>query len=247
MAPGIDPFVDTRKPKNGPHPGEKVAMLAVNKQIDPRDHMFNSGPDWYWGVGENGLLAVRRVLGLTYTTSVRQILDLPSGHGRVVRYLRAGFPDAEIFFCDIDVHGAQFCAGTFRGIAIPSRPELTEVDLPRDCDVIWVGSLFTHVDRDRTKRWLAHLCSRLSARGVLVATFHGSWAIKVHEKEPMIAPEAWAAVLEGYKATGFGYAPYPDKTENYGISFTPALRNRCHDRRHSGRAPALLHRAWMGR
>ena len=36
----------------------------------------------------------------------------------------------------------------------------------------------------------------------------------------MIAPEAWATILEGYKANGFGYAPYPDMTENYGISLS---------------------------
>lgn len=130
-------------------------------------------------------------------------------------------PGAEMFFCDLDAGGAQFCAKEFRGTAIASRVELTEVNLPRDCDVIWVGSLFTHLDRARTERWLRHLCGSLSERGVLVATFHGRWTIELQEQSSVFDAASWCEVLTSYQATGFGYARYPDKPhEDYGISLS---------------------------
>jgi hypothetical protein len=130
------------------------AWPTSQSSLDPRDHMFNTGPDWYWAVGESGLRAVRKALTLADEPAVRRVLDLPSGHGRVGRYLRAGFPDAELFFCDIDAEGAEFCARTFGGTAIASKPALTEAVLPQQCDMIWVGSLFTH-RRSRPDRTVA--------------------------------------------------------------------------------------------
>lgn len=194
--------------------------MQVSKILDPADHMFNSGPDWYWSVGESGLLAVQRVLGLTYTKDVHRVMDLPCGHGRVARYLRCGFPSAEMFYCDLDHSGADFCAKEFNGTAIHSKPELTDIDLPGDLDVIWVGSLFTHLDRDRTRRWLSHLCSKLSRQGVLVATFHGPFAIEVNRKNPMIDSVSWEAILSGYHETGYGYAKYDYMKDDYGISLS---------------------------
>jgi hypothetical protein len=101
-----------------------------------------------------------------------------------------------------------------------SRPELADVQLPQNCDVIWVGALFTHVDRDRTERWLRHLCRSLSADGVLVATFHGPWSIKVHERHPMIDPECWGQIMAGYTATGYGYARYKYMQADFGVSLS---------------------------
>ena len=41
------------------------------------------------------------------------ILDLPCGHGRVIRVLRAAFPAATLIACDLDRDGVDFCAQTF--------------------------------------------------------------------------------------------------------------------------------------
>jgi trans-aconitate methyltransferase len=223
-----------------------MTNLVVNRSLDPRDHMFNTGPDWYWAVGESGLRAVRKALTLADEPPVRRVLDLPSGHGRVGRYLRAGFPDAEFFFCDLDADGAEFCARAFGGTSLPSQAELTAVDLPRDCDVIWVGSLFTHVDRDRTERWLRWLCGALSPTGVLVATFHGPWAIQVHRHSAMIDESSWAQIVDGYERSGFGYARYPYMSDaDYGVSLSkPSVIVGMVERIPSVRLLAYTERAW---
>jgi SAM-dependent methyltransferase len=198
---------------------------SVSRTLAPDDHMWNTGPDWYWTVGESGLDAVLHALSLAPTPRVSRILDLPCGHGRVARHLRRAFPDAEMVYCDLDSAAVEFCAKTFEGRGIVSRPELTEVELPGEFDVIWMGSLFTHVDEPRTKRWLAYLARHLSQVGVLVATFHGMWAIEVQTRVPMIDPYAWEVILREYRARGYGYASYADfDLGDYGISLATPSR-----------------------
>jgi SAM-dependent methyltransferase len=191
----------------------------IDRSIHPGDAMWRPGEDWYFAVGRSALRLVDLAARISWRPRIDSLLDLPCGHGRVARHLRAGFPDAALHFCDIDAEGAEFCARTFGGTAIASRPELTEVALPT-VDLVWVGSLFTHVDRERTRRWLHYLCGHLTPDGILVATFHGPWSRRMHERHyPMIAPDAWRAIVAGYEATGYGYAPYPGREgEDYGIS-----------------------------
>ena len=191
------------------------------RTLHPNDGMWQPGESWYYAVGRSALRVVDIAAQLSWLPRISSILDLPCGHGRVARYLRNGFPEAEMHFCDIAHDGADFCAATFDGTAIHSRPELTEVALPT-VDLIWVGSLFTHVDALRTERWLRYLCDHLNPDGMLVATFHGDWSVRMHERHyPMIAEEAWSTIKAGYETTGYGYAPYPHMREaDYGISLS---------------------------
>lgn len=192
----------------------------VSRAVHPDDQMYNTGPDWYFAVGESGLAAVLHAAAAAAIKSVRSVLDLPCGHGRVGRYLRAAFPDAEFTFCDIDRGGADFCSATFGGRALYSEPDLAQVSFEPVHDVIWIGSLFTHVNVDRTRRWLRHLCQNaLSPGGVLVATFHGRRTVEIRQATPLIDPDSWAKVIAGYEADGYGYADYPDPPgQVYGIS-----------------------------
>jgi len=222
-----------------------MAEIVINKTIDPLDHMYNTGASWYFQVGEEGLRAVRRVLNLSDNCAVRKVLDLACGHGRVARYLRAGFPDAQLFYCDIDIQAAEFCAKTFGGKAIASKEELTQVSLPSDCDVIWVGSLFTHLDRNRTERFLTYLCRFLAEEGVLVATFHGAWSKQLAETSPFMEPERWATVLEGYSVSGYGYRQYSHLKDDFGVSLSrPSVIVEMVERIPGVRLLAYMERGW---
>lgn len=94
------------------------------------------------------------------------------------------------------------------------------MDLGGEYDVIWVGSLFTHVDEDRTTAWLAHLARSLSEQGVLVATFHGAWGIKVLKRSNK---ELIESAIREYRWRGCGYVPYPG-TPDYGLSISKASK-----------------------
>jgi hypothetical protein len=130
-----------------------------------------------------------------------------------------------MYFCDLDRSGVDFCVQSFRGKGIHSQPELTRVPLPRDIDVIWIGSLFTHVDEDRTARWLPYLADHLREYGILIATFHGLFSKRLQATHPMIDSASWQVILAGYETTGFGYARYTeDDMGNYGISLSCASK-----------------------
>jgi SAM-dependent methyltransferase len=200
---------------------ERYKHASVSQVIADDDVMFNTGKDWYFYVGESALNSILSALTLSRLEAVTSVLDLPCGHGRVSRHLRAAFPEAEFAFCDIDPAGVDFCVTNFNGRGIRSKPEVTGVDLGGHFDVIWVGSLFTHVDRRRTERWLRYFCQHLSNDGVLIASFHGTWAREVHLKHyPMIGGREWSKIEKECAKTGFGYRPYPN--QDYGISLSRA-------------------------
>jgi trans-aconitate methyltransferase len=194
----------------------------IDKTVSPRDHMYNTGPDWYFSVGQDGIRVILRALAMSEVGEVCRILDLPCGHGRVGRHLRTAFPRADIAFADIDTDGADFCADRFRGLAIHSQPDLSLAPIGDNYDLIWIGSLFTHVDEARAEVWLRHLCRRLSPRGILVATLHGNWSKEVQRHHgAMIGPAEWEDILRGYEATGWGYARYAGP-DDYGVSLCQA-------------------------
>ena len=201
------------------HIQQRHRAATISRVIAEDDGMWNSGNDWYYYVGESALNCILSALTLSRLERVGSILNLPSGYGREARHLAAAFPDAQHTFCDILADGVAFCAEQFKGRAIVSQPELTEVELGGPYDVIWIGSLFTHLDEVKTERWLRYLCGHLSDDGILLASFHGAASRQLHLTHyPMIGAQEWALIEAGYNDTGYGYAPYPG--QDYGISLS---------------------------
>src|ERR1700730_2021253 len=93
----------------------------IRRTIAPDDEMYNTGPDWYFSVGESGLSCILQALACAHTPVVTSILDLPCGHGRVARYLRAAFPVASLTFSDINRSCVDFCAREFDGRGVYSQ------------------------------------------------------------------------------------------------------------------------------
>jgi len=211
--------------------GEAAAILSryrratVLDTIAPDDLMWRGDREWYFAIGESGLMAILMVLAAGRLTAVHDILDLPCGHGRVARHLRAAFPDAHMTFCDLNPAAVEFCVRNLGGDGVQSAPELTTLRFERKFDLIWVGSLLPHVDLPRIRRWLGFLAAQLKEDGILITTYHGAWSIMMHKLFPMITDERWARILKGYEETGFGYEPYRDGMEYpYGINLSrPAV------------------------
>ena len=193
----------------------------VNQTVSESDTMWNQ---WYWQVGESAVMNVALAIASSNVTSVNHVLDLPCGHGRVLRHLTVMFPKARFYACDLDRGGVDFCSKTLGAHPFYSREELTEVVFPTTFDLIWVGSLFTHISRDLTRRWLNHLARFLTPSGIIVATTHGRWCESVHRLHPYIAEQSWESVLREYRSTGYGYADYASSESHdyiagsYGIS-----------------------------
>lgn len=194
---------------------------SVDTEVSPNDQMNNQ---WYFEVGRNAVEVVLAAIMSSYLGKVDRVLDLPCGHGRVLRHLVNLFPHAQVYAGDLDTDGVDYCAKRFGAVPVVSRPELSEVDFGTSFDLIWVGSLFTHVDRPQTARWLAHLARFLTPNGIVVATMHGRWSEHVNRRFPYIGADRWAKVMQGYSASGYGYADYVSEEStdhvpsNYGIS-----------------------------
>ena len=95
--------------------------------ISPRDTMYTAGwEQHYASVGQSALQAIRLAMLAVGKVHFKKILDLPCGHGRIQRVLRAAFPDAEITACDLDFDGVDFCVQTFGAIPLYSaeKPEM---------------------------------------------------------------------------------------------------------------------------
>ena len=192
---------------------------GFSRALHPDDQMYSGGPDWYWSVGESCLPVVGSALVASQIKRVRSVLDFGSGYGRCARLLRALFPGAAMSFCDIAPGAADFCAASFSGRAVQLE------SLPKDIDVIWLGSVFTHIDIGRMKVLFDALAGRLSPFGVLVATTHGRKAIEVNGRHPYIGAARWAEIVKGYGETGAGYASYGrESLGDYGVSLTSPAR-----------------------
>ena len=177
----------------------------VDRRLSPNDTMKG---DNYFSVGTSAVEVIISACLESRLTNVSKVLDLPCGHGRVLRHLVALFPDAQIDACDLDKEGLDFCASTFNVRPILSLEELTEVKFDSTYDLIWIGSLFTHTSYDVTKRWLTFLSGLLTPQGIIISTLHGRWASKLHKLVPYIDDDSWKVIIRDYESLGYGYHDY---------------------------------------
>ncbi len=181
-------------------------ITLVSKTISAGDVMFRGGRDWYFPVGQSAVSCILTSLALTRLSDVKRVLDLPCGYGRVARHLSVVFRTSELYFSDIDREAVDFCSLEFGGKGIYSELDLTRANLPQNIDVIWVGSLFTHLSRSKTYTWLSFLAEHLSPHGVLIATFHGYFTAY---NPPQSARVDFDKLQREFNTTGFGFEEYP--------------------------------------
>jgi SAM-dependent methyltransferase len=201
--------------------------MSVCTAVSPNDQMFNKvhGYGVYHAIGRSALECIRYSLvsARKRPSDVKRILDLPSGHGRVLRHLRAAFPRAEITACDLLPDAVDFCMSTFGAIPAYSHEDPARINLPRDrFDLIWVGSLLTHLDRAQWGGFLSFFESCLHSGGLLVFTTHGREA---HSRmltgtfDYLLDDSARKSVLAEYESCRFGYAKYA-WSACYGVSIS---------------------------
>ena len=192
----------------------------VDTTMSPAETMDGSN---YIEIGASAVEVIMMSVMASRLTQVRTVLDLPCGHGRVLRHLVKMFPEAAFDACDLDVAGVEFCVKQFGARAISGHPDLTQTELNHPYDLIWIGSLFTHLSEDLTLKGLAFLSRQLSPTGIIVSTFHGRWATRMQRMIPYTDERRWSRVLEGYYVNGFGYVDYDTPAhdfvgESYGVS-----------------------------
>jgi SAM-dependent methyltransferase len=94
---------------------------------------------------------IASLIGLHLPTSIRETggrgLDLGCGHGRVLRHLITAFPTVRWTASDVDRSAVRFCGREFGVETVRSSRQLDEVQLlSGPYDLVWMGSLITHLD-----------------------------------------------------------------------------------------------------
>ncbi len=200
--------------------------------------MFTGDERHYIDVGLSAIRCIRLALETRRASAPRRILDLPCGHGRVLRALRAAWPEAELTACDLARDGVDFCARTFGARPVYSALDPRAVALAPGCfDLIWVGSLLTHLERERWTVFLECFHAWLAPGGLLVFTTLGRYAAYRMEQgiEYGLDAEQRSGLLADFARDGFGYRDYP-RQSGFGIalaspSFVTRLLLRGHDTR----------------
>jgi SAM-dependent methyltransferase len=192
----------------------------VISEISPNDQMYRTAPEHYSWWGREAIWCIDLALRAARKQQVDRILDLPCGHGRVLRRLRATWPAAEITACDVDEDAVAFCATTFGAtpIVATSRPQDMTLDGP--FDLIWCGSLFSHLDHPRWIDLLDRFASVLDPDGILIFTTHGAaFADALRVGDLRFPVPRRDDLVARYDHDGFGYYDYPGR-EDYGISIS---------------------------
>lgn len=183
------------------------------------DGMYDGRDGHYLSVGLSALRAIEDALG-DAPEPPRRILDLPCGHGRVTRVLRARFPEAAITVCDLDRDGVDFAAARFGARGVYSVEDFRALDLGEAYDLIWVGSLVTHLSERQTRRFLDCMARHMAPRSTLVVSTHGAQVeARLRSWNYGLTPEAVSGLLEDHARTGYGYRDYPGG-RGYGVSLT---------------------------
>ena len=188
---------------------EKVAA-NVSALVAPDDHMFGSALESYLGVGRSAMRNIAASLIIARRTSVGSVLDFGCGAGRVARWLRAGFPDAELTVADIRSDWVDFCAANFAAKPFLSDPDLGVVKLTERYDLIWVGSLLTHLPEEAARHLLDALHASLTANGVLVFTLHGRRMLlnQLRASHNYIEPSLFPGIATAALIAGYGFSPH---------------------------------------
>jgi trans-aconitate methyltransferase len=221
--------------------GRKIAVLKAvyagcrdaDTTIDVDDEMWNglvtggshAGDASRWARmhylygGRSAMRTIADALIAADASLPSRIMDFPCGHGRVLRFLRAAFPHATIYGGDINAGGVAFCAERFGALPVASAVDLERVALPQSLDLVWCGSLVTHLPEASGLVLIRRLLDALAPgglAGITVCARGMDWAQRRIFKT---IPDAQYERIEAQRRqSGFGYADYPGQ-QGYGMAF----------------------------
>ena len=204
-----------------PHLHARMRTYAdkVDLRITSDDGM-ESNDVHYLLVGASALDAIIAAVRLGGRPDPARVLDFGSGAGRVTRWLKAAYPAAQLCCCDLRSQDVAFCSDVFQADAWVSGTDVAALDFKGCYDLIWMGSVLTHLDESVSRRLIDRAMEALNPGGLLVATTMARAARAIQDENPIFLEGAgWPTVKRGYDETGYGYVDY-DGQQGYGLSLS---------------------------
>ncbi|MFY9614555.1 MAG: class I SAM-dependent methyltransferase [Candidatus Dormiibacterota bacterium] len=143
--------------------------------LDMLDSKSDAALRHYAATGEEALDHLSAALDAAGSAfnRVQHCLDLPCGYGRVLRWLVTRIDPSAITACDIDARAVRFCSREFGAQPLLSSRDFRAIRFPVPYDLVWVGSLLTHLEPASCLKLLDALDGAMVSHGVLVFTTHG--------------------------------------------------------------------------
>ena len=202
---------------------------VVDLEISREDSMFVEGnEDHYFHVGLSALKLISISLSCAQRdkSEIKNILDFPSGWGRELRFIKAYFPDSEITAGEIEEKALRFCRDQFHAGTLLSDNDFSQIPMTEKYDLIWCGSLMTHLNESKAKKLLEFFFSALNKDGILCFTTHGRYSKYLLDTEKYLYDLEKAEIgslKRQYAATGYGYVNYKGSND-YGVSIIKPSR-----------------------
>lgn len=201
---------------------EKALLNKVSLRTHRNDDMYKpTTAQHYLTVGLSAIRCIENALDKSSRVeAIRSILDFACGYGRVLRFLRVRFPDADITISEINPVALDFCKQEFSVKYVISDKNFSKLSLPGKFDLIWCGSLITHIDEKAATDLLRFFHDVLSPGGLCVFTTHGQTTVKrIQEKSKTydLSKNSQHELLSLFHKNGYGYGDYRNQ-HGYGIS-----------------------------
>ena len=201
---------------------ERELLSKVSSRIYYNDGMYDGDGRHYYKVGLSAISCINEAVARAGLKAVRSILDFPCGGGRVLRFLVQQFPEAEITACELERGPVEFCVSTFGARPALSSLNLDEVSLGKKFDLIWCGSLVTHLNERGIVSLLQLFCRHLPRGGLMIFTTHGDFVMRripTRDFDYGLEAEQIARIGTNYSKTGYAFEDYPGE-KDYGVSLT---------------------------
>ena len=224
-----------------PHPWNGRFVFGIPHRIHVADSMLPStAPEAvgsYVQAGRSGMDAVRRGLEACGRSPAElgAVLDLGCGFGRVLRYMCREVEPERITACDLDRRAVAFCAAELGVKPLVSEPDLRRVAF-ETYDLVWSGSLLTHLPESASDAFLSLLPRILRPGGVAVVSFHGEHSLGAlgnlyggdHADEAEEIRREVETCGFSYRAYGEASVGY-ERTSDYGMAWHrwDYLQRRC--------------------
>lgn len=223
-------------------------LAAVRLALHPTDAMYAGSDRHYLSCGASALNCILAGLAAVDRPPPQAILDFGSGAGRVTRWLRAAFPGAAIDACDLRAGDLDFLAAEFGARTWISGKSIADVQAPGRYDLVWIGSVATHLPAAATEALLAKTLSWTLPLGLVVMSLHGRFVIERQRSGiyKYVDDERWPTIVEGCERTGYGFAEYP-RQAGYGISVSkPSWAAALVECMPGARLASYVERGWDG-